>query len=889
MTVAKWHKVDLHAHTPFDRSRNWGKAANKARDKGFESVESQARDWLDQCAEAGLDIVAVTDHNTLEGFDHIAARIEEWRAETGHRLLVLPGVELSVGGCHFLVVGDPDERNRIERLIGTCLGNRNPFLHSGEPEEAAIGIRDLAHFIQEAADAGGSLLGLPAHVDKSKGLTEELSGLLRERVFAHRAWSGFQVRGKDFKRSKDLLGLWAAASLFGRRPEDLNESQSQQFQAFVARNRARGSWPLVDASDPENLKQLGAVHTWMKMSAPGVEGIRQALLDPESRLRRHQYQPPSPPDTWIQRIEIRGVGVEGASIVSDVLDLELAPSLNALIGGRGTGKSTIIELLRWALGRDRPDDFPRDDSEVGRRVADFLQDAVTGDTRVRLVLRCDDRPVEVVRTRDHHEARWMDADDPATAADVRTLVEPRILSQRQINEIAAGDEAIRREIDHVVGDGLRDLLERRQELVRRLGQMQERRGELTQRLAERAKVETEIERLQGQINAIEHEAASPALPTYRQCQLQERWLTELLQGIDQAAETVPADPLLNEHWPSAPPEGPASELLSDLAERAGEHRSGIEEVRRQFAQRINRLRELVIEAREGAFAELKSPLETDYREAVARLEEQGLELGQLDALHARQADQRRKAEELRELPQRLEELEAQLASVWGELAALHGERRALREQIAESLKEAGADIRLRILPFGDEQEALEQRGRWFGGTGMQQRDWEALVAWVHQGEPSGCETPDPEARARRWRRLVEALRTDSEHLKTASGTADQVRALGSVGLTANLEGALTKVEPDRIDDMERFLPEDHVTALFLDDSGAHRPIRQTSLGQQSTAVLSLLLSVGSGPLILDQPEDDLDNRYIYEVVVELLRDRKRGRQSSRRPTTPTSR
>ncbi|CEP67945.1 P-loop containing nucleoside triphosphate hydrolase [Moorella glycerini] len=44
------------------------------------------------------------------------------------------------------------------------------------------------------------------------------------------------------------------------------------------------------------------------------------------------------------------------------------------------------------------------------------------------------------------------------------------------------------------------------------------------------------------------------------------------------------------------------------------------------------------------------------------------------------------------------------------------------------------------------------------------------------------------------------------------------------------------------------------------------------------AILSLLLSAGDQPLIIDQPEDDLDNRYVYEVVVQLLRQRKFFRQ-----------
>lgn len=78
--------------------------------------------------------------------------------------------------------------------------------------------------------------------------------------------------------------------------------------------------------------------------------------------------------------------------------------------------------------------------------------------------------------------------------------------------------------------------------------------------------------------------------------------------------------------------------------------------------------------------------------------------------------------------------------------------------------------------------------------------------------------------------------------------------------------------------MERFLPEDKVEARVRSADGTFKPIASGSVGERSTAILSLLLSAGDQPLIIDQPEDDLDNRYIYEVVVDLLRRRKFSRQ-----------
>ena len=82
---------------------------------------------------------------------------------------------------------------------------------------------------------------------------------------------------------------------------------------------------------------------------------------------------------------------------------------------------------------------------------------------------------------------------------------------------------------------------------------------------------------------------------------------------------------------------------------------------------------------------------------------------------------------------------------------------------------------------------------------------------------------------------------------------------------------------------------DHVRCWFPDDdlrieySRAEKgrdwsAITQGSQGQRSAALLAFLLAFGDEPLVLDQPEDDLDNHLIYELVVRQIRENKRRRQ-----------
>ena len=90
--------------------------------------------------------------------------------------------------------------------------------------------------------------------------------------------------------------------------------------------------------------------------------------------------------------------------------------------------------------------------------------------------------------------------------------------------------------------------------------------------------------------------------------------------------------------------------------------------------------------------------------------------------------------------------------------------------------------------------------------------------------------------------------------------------------------ALKRVPPERIDRLALYLPEYAVNVEFQDTrGGGWRPLAQGSPGQQTAALLAFVLGYGSEPIILDQPEDDLDNTLIYDLLVNRFHDPPPGR------------
>ncbi|MFH1965290.1 MAG: AAA family ATPase, partial [Acidobacteriota bacterium] len=89
-----------------------------------------------------------------------------------------------------------------------------------------------------------------------------------------------------------------------------------------------------------------------------------------------------------------------------------------------------------------------------------------------------------------------------------------------------------------------------------------------------------------------------------------------------------------------------------------------------------------------------------------------------------------------------------------------------------------------------------------------------------------------------------------------------------------------KLQPEAFDRLDLWFPEDSLEVQYSTtaDGQGFRSIQEGSPGQKTAALLAFLLSYGEAPLILDQPEDDLDNHLIYDLIVTQLREVKRHRQ-----------
>lgn len=919
---ARWLRCDLHVHTPFDPEKKFGEDIRTAIE-AFKNERPQrlaeiAERFTAACraaaGEAGLDLVALTDHNSIDGYRYLKPQFDLIAQQARDQGLlmpaILPGVEFSVGGerpMHFLAIFAAESKPEdLDGLIRYVFGERERFdKQKGTPRATGDSVGTFLQKFYKYChpDTGERKLHfvlLPAHADTHKGvgretgsnelavatgIWEEMKGHLRQWAVSRSDWNGFETNHPFEKLPQafqDLLLRWAAA----RRGEDWDALTSAQKDRY----RQSHNWALVECSDPHRYEAIGSRFTWLKMEVPDVEGVRLALLDPESRLRRMADGPPGHAYPRMERLCIRRT-----DFFEDV-QIDLNSCLNTLIGGRGSGKSTVIEYIRFVLDRVRPEDFPgrglddlhaevnsvlglkkaRDHGETpGTLLPDYALelDVVVAERRYRICRSASAN--RVVRDPDL-------STQEVVPLDVRTLLAPRILSQRQIARIARDPASQRSELDALLDqDKLREFLDGRRALLERITQLQATRIRLKERQKGLPARETELQKINDQLDFLEQSGGKDIVSRFEAYRREQVWLDAAFRELDNIAaelerqgQAAQRSALIVSQLPQKAVSEP---WLGSVAERLRAGIQGASEALQLKAEELRRLRTAIEAEQEQQWKPGFLESRGAYEKLRADLSEHGVDFSEHERLLQQRALLEKEISELRSLGREIELLEAQILALRTELVRLQERRAELRSNQARVLEELDADVRLRVSAFRDRDDFASRREEWFAGAGLREGDWDLIVNYVFAESGSVPE---------RINALVASLRTDiawtqvlGQPLDPSNSALDRLlEADGATKMSGHFLRVLERAERIRLDDLERFLPEDLVEAQVRGADRTFKPIQTGSVGEKSTAILSLLLSAGNQPLVIDQPEDDLDNRYVYDVVVDLLRRRKFFRQ-----------
>jgi hypothetical protein len=218
-----------------------------------------ARAVVDKSAEIGITVLAITDHNDV-------SNVPTFRAVAhGRGVHILPGFELSSSeGVHVLCIYPQDtDDHRLGRYLGE-FGITNPGPSSDLSSKTFIEV------LKKVREQGG--VAIAAHVTNDNGLFKVLSGKSRIQAWQSDNLFAIQIPGPIEDLPQDVRHIVENKNADYRRPHAAEEDLA------IA---------VVNAKDivkPEDLDDRSAT-CWIKMSEVSIEGLRQAFLDPGSRIR----------------------------------------------------------------------------------------------------------------------------------------------------------------------------------------------------------------------------------------------------------------------------------------------------------------------------------------------------------------------------------------------------------------------------------------------------------------------------------------------------------------------------------------------------------------------------------------------------------------------------
>lgn len=780
---------------------------------------SHASAMVARAEEIGISVLAITNHNNADDVDLFR------KAADGRRVVIFPGFEISSSeGVHLLCIYSPETSlEQLRHFLGD-LGIRQAAQSSDLSPHT---VKDL---LAKVKDQGG--ISIAAHVTSDNGLLGRLRGQTRIN-----AWC-----------DPNLLAVQIPAAIHNL-PDGLKTIVRGRDPAYGLRRTAGKSLAVavVNANDvvaPDDLMRVGAT-VQIKMSAPSIEGFRQAFLDPESRILLNSDVPPP------EHPELLSIRWTGGFLDGTVIPFHR--NLNVVIGGRGAGKSTIVESIRYVLGM----------GPVGEAASaahsSIVKQVLRPGTKIALELR-----VHHPTTTDYRIERTV-PNPPIvrnSQGGVSKLIPSNIVpdvevyGQHEISEIAASQ------------DKRIQLLDR---FVPKKPATNERKTQL-QRALEKARQYLLAE--QHDLDAIETELASlpgleETLGRYQEVQLdaklkeqslflrEERIFSvveERLEPFRKLLEDLGSEIPIDRAFLSAQSlsDLPSNVLLDEVNQPLRQLDKHLEGLVKEFGRALESVEMAVDNIRQN-WTIRKEAAQTKYEAILRDLEKTAVaaeEYIEIKRKIERLAPLREKKKLLRRRHEEHLEQRQSLCAEWEDLKA--EELRMLHEAADRVNKQLHNQVEVRVVAAGDRSSLTKLLREKIGG-----RLKETLETLENIGSFSLPE-------------FVESCRRGENELRRRYGVPPaQARQLADASGELLMQIEELTLRPKlaiRLNTARHGVPP------------SWQDLDELSKGQKATAVLLLLMLKPDAPLVIDQPEDDLDNRFVTEGIVPMIRDAKPRRQ-----------
>jgi chromosome segregation protein len=832
---AHWVRTDFHLHSPGAYSFTFPSGMN---DNQKEKIVEM---YVEQLMQQSIKIAAITDYQQIR---------TEWFVPIQHAALergiyIYPGVELAFGGSiagkeglHLLAIfpysSNVEEINRaIDKMLD---GNSSNPLLSPDHIHRDLEPKDRLSECLPAFRTTTKAILMVAHPNDSKGLF------------------------KTFK-TKEQAGFILNIS-----PDAIESFSSQDIQRLQSTSTADPNYfatiASVENSDNHSIEEIGTKiladgtqrTSYLKLSAfDDLDAIRMALHD---EILVCVGKKPTVGHTRFESLSIDGNGFLSG------LSIDFSPELNVFVGGRGVGKSAILETLRYVLDLEmysetqyRKDLIQYSLKSGGKATLEMTQVIgydIQRRYRIERVLGEEPRVFEIVGQQETLVQ--------LSILDILGEHEtPLFFGQREIYEVTKSSVYRRRLLDAIIGRNAKEqfgLIERIKDNLQQNARAIVGRRE---KIVDREALELRLREIDHEINLYESHGVAEKLKVATALTSDEERLKLALSEV----QHVLRDWRLlktswNERW------GNAQNSLSQASSQQRDILLGAADVLRQIEMSLSELFQIGEETISNQTDKLNSlfekwqierqPLDEEIRAIKQEIGSQTLDPDRLLDLTAEREQILPKIENLLKVEREIKQLERERTELLNNLREARRRAWMLRQKQAESISHVLQNrVNVNVVHRGQRKEYAKELDAFFQRSGVAEKALESIANSNENMDGIGI----------------------SE--KVRLGESALVDAYGVTQAQAHRIVAFLSDDETRLFDLQLYAPDDEVQ-VFLVVNDTLAQLERLSAGQRATAILLILLTQQGRLLLVDQPEEDLDNRFVYDDIVRILREQKGRRQ-----------
>lgn len=816
----KYERFDLHIHTP----------------ASFDFVDKSVTpdQIIEEALNKELRAIAITDHNTGEWID----RIKE--SAKGKNITIFPGVEIycsgGESGIHVIALLDINKGSKhISAILSELKISADDF--GAKKAVSNKSVYDVIDVITSKPHNGIAVL---AHCTSSKGVLNEIKGKTRTEIFKHPKLLAVESSYKDFTDTDKKKNKTRAIDLLNRDDANFNY---RKLGVYIS------SDSHMEGIEGHSLKGIGSQFTYLKVDEIiNLESIRQCFIDREVRIRQYFELEQNVYPT------INSIKISGGFF--DNQEAEFHTGLNSILGSKGTGKSLLIEFLRFCLNKNSTQDEIYSDhiSKLEKRLQTYgkVSVSITDETGMEH---------KIVRTYDPaNSSPYSNTEHESITNSFQVI----FLSQNEIIKIAEdedeqikfidsffdfqyyknkiknieGDLAI---YDDSLSDGLKAFADT-YDIQNQLSNLIKQKENLDKLLSD--KIYNNYKKLEEKDEAIIS---------------QERFISELISELEGYHKEIEKKqiPKFGDNYPN---DEPAIKRNSDsLLESLIEAKSYIQ----QAIERVKKLK-VKIESEKNAwrksFRDEKIKYETHIRNTGGDRKTQETKrvrlTKEINDLNRRKDKLKIKKDNLKDTISKRNNKIDELFKLYQEYSAERKEKCLKFE--AESLGKLKIKIQ-ESTNFDEFKNSLSQLKR---GSYIQNTDIDII-----------CSKMTPKSFISNLFNYEVSKQVDKLKpiAKKTSISIDKIKTLCDFLLSQIDYKNLLKLQ-------YKAKPQDRPEIKFKINDSDFELIKDISVGQKCTAMLIMTLSEGLFPIVIDQPEDSLDVRTVWEDMCLKVRKGKEKRQ-----------